>query len=276
MKKSKQRIKKSKTHNNNMQKTKLLLAILLFGILCTTVNAIEYQISAHSVQIQVATEGKDKVTEKFFINFPSSEAKIEFREKSSELGTSLEEWKQFNQAFIPGIGENILNKKISYNESDKSYLQISYELAEPIMATAKEADRMIEYSMKINYFNSFYKTGQWVIPEGTTISIELPAGAEIKKMAGPQSTITKNGSRQTINWQGYKTSNELAVNYILWKKMEPVIDLNEFTNFMTKTTPGQLGIGAIIIILVIIILERKKISGKIEEFVENNSIIKEE
>jgi hypothetical protein len=228
------------------------------------------------VLIQIATEGKDKVTEKFFINFPTNEAKIEFRQKSLELGTSLDAWKEFNPVFVPGIGENTLNKKISYNESDQSYLQLSYELGEPIMATSKEADRMIEYNMKINYFDSFYRTGQWVIPEGTTISIELPAGAEIKKTAGPQATITKNGARQVLNWQGYKTSNELTLDYIVWKKMEPVIDLNAFTTFMTKTTQGQILIVAIAVILIIIILKRKKIANKIEDFVETNSIIKEE
>ena len=144
------------------------------------------------------------------------------------------------------------------------------------MAKGKEATMMIEYNLKVNFFNNFYTAGQWTIPESTTISVELPPGAEIRDTVVPQATITTNGSRKIVNWQGYKRGNELTLNYILWKKITPVVDINAITSFLFKTQEGLILIVISIIVLIVIIMQRKKITHAIEEFVEKNSIIQEE
>ncbi|MFA6269309.1 MAG: hypothetical protein WCW13_04195 [archaeon] len=252
----------------------IIFAFLL--LLATMVHAIDYSIDNHTINVQISTDGKDNTIEKFFINFPTENAKIAFRDKSLELGTNLDEWTKFNPIFTPSLGQNTLNKKIAYTEGPQNYLQISYDLSEPLMAKGKETTMVTEYVLKVNYFNSFYQAGLWIIPDKTTINIELPPGAEIRDTVEPEATITTVGSRKIVAWNGYKSGNKLTLNYILWKKIDPVVDLNGLTAFLFKTQTGLILIGAIIIAIGAIIWKRKQIKEKIEEFTEKNSIIQEE
>lgn len=261
----------------NRQKALFLgLVLLLITLFLTNTFAATYPISNHTIQIQINSEGTDKVTEKYFIAFTDEKSKINFRNKSLELGTDLEAWKEYDASFVPTLDPNALNKKIAYVEGVESYLQISYDLSEQLMAKGKEATMMTEYNLKVNFFNSFYTAGQWTIPENTTINVELPPGAEIRDNVVPQATITSNGSRKIVNWQGYKRGNELTLNYILWKKITPVVDINEVTSFLFKTQEGLILILISIIVLIVLIMQRKKITHAVEDFVEKNSIIQEE
>ena len=70
--------------------------------------------------------------------------------------------------------------------------------------------------------------------------------------------------------------NRLTLNYVLWKKIDPVIDINAITNFLLKTQEGIILSLIIVLVLIAIIWQRKKISHALEEFVEKNSIIQEE
>jgi hypothetical protein len=254
----------------------LLLIILAFSVSAADTTTLGYKQTSHTITIQIATEGNDKVVEKFYISFQSDAEKVAFRNKSLELGTNLDSWKALNPIFAPSLGDNILNKKISYNEGEVSYLQISYDLFEPLMAKLKEATMATEYTIKVNYFDSFYHSGQWIIPENTTINIELPPGAELKDTAGLQTTTSTNISRKVISWKGYQTANELVMSYIVWKKMDPVIDINAITSFLFKTQEGLILLAIATIILIAIVLNRKKIYTVIEDFVEANSLLKEE
>ena len=240
------------------------------------VHAIDYSVTSHTIDIQIAGEGNDTVIEKFFVGFPNEVEKKAFRDNSLLLGTNIDEWKSFNQEFTTSLGQNTSNKKISYTEGEQNYLQISYDLAEPLMAKGKETTMVTEYLIKVNYFNAFYQAGLWIIPDNTKISIELPPGAEIRDTVEPQASITNAGSRKIVAWEGYKSGNRLTLNYIMWKKIDPVIDLNALTLFLFNTQEGMLLILIVIIAIVVIVWQRKKITQKIEEFVETNSIIKEE
>ncbi|MEI7961038.1 MAG: hypothetical protein WCI04_01765 [archaeon] len=250
----------------------LVMTMSFFG----TAHALDYQISQHTINVQISTDSKDTVVEKFFISFPNDTEKINFRENSLQLGTSIDEWKKLNTLFIPSFGENTQNKKIAYNEGDQSYLQISYDLTDTLMAKGKEATMLTEYSLKVNYFNSFYQAGLWTIPENTSINIDIPAGAEIRNAIEPQATTSKNGTRTVVTWQGYKSANKLSLTYVVWKKITPVIDLNATTNFLFKTQAGMLFLLAVVIILIVTAWQRKKIGAIIEDFVEKHSVIKEE
>jgi hypothetical protein len=255
------------------QKILLFLAILL---LIGFTNALTYYPAGHSITVQINTDGVDQVEEKYYVYFPQEKDKVDFREKSLELGTSLDDWKQFDPLFKPSFDPNALNKKITYTEGEQSFLQLSYDLSEPLMAKGKEATMMTEYTLKVNLFNNFYQAGLWIIPESTSISIELPPGAEVNDTIEPQSTTYLSGSRKVVNWQGYKQTNKLTLNYIVWKKIDPVVDLNGINTFLFKTQEGIILLLITAIILIAIVVKRKKIASKIEAFVEMNSIIKEE
>jgi len=259
-----------------MQITKKALLVIILLMAMTFAHAISYSLTSHEINIQIAGEGNDTVIEKFFIGFPNETEKKAFRDKSLVLGTNIEEWEKFNPEFKTSLGQNTSNKKISYTEGGQNYLQISYDLSEPLMAKGKETTMVTEYIVKANYFNSFYQAGLWIIPDNTKISVELPPGAEIRDTVEPQANITTLGSRKIVTWEGYKSGNRLTLNYITWKKIDPVIDLNAITLFLFNTQEGMLLILIVVIIIAVVIWQRKKIAQKIEDFVETNSIIKEE
>ncbi len=262
-----------------MKRTWVFLAlaiILLFAQTAFAAEVLNYSLSGHNINIQINPDGSDSVVEKFFITFKDDLAKAQFRDKSTALGTILEEWTKINPLFTPSLGDKSTNKQIAYTEGDQSYLQISYSLTEPLTAKGKEATMLTEYSIKVDYFNSFYQSGLWIIPEKTTISIELPPGAEIKGTIQPDAIISSSGARKVVNWAGYKSGNRLALNYVLWKKIEPVVDINAINTFLFKSREGMALIAIIIIILAGLVWQRKGIYGKIEDFVEKHSTIKEE
>jgi len=253
----------------------LILLLTNFAIAAEN-NSIDYTITEHNLNIQITSEGQDKIEEKFYIIFPTENEKIAFREKSLQLGTNLDNWKEFNKSFTPSLIENTINKKISYNEGEQNYLLLSYDLSETFMAKGKETNMLIEYIIKVNYFNSFYQAGLWIIPDNTKITIELPPGAEVRETIEPEATTTKQGNKTIITWQGYKSANKLALSYVLWKKIDPLVDLSAFNSFLFKTQTGQIIIAIIVLFIILIFWQRKKIVAIIEDFVEKNSLIKEE
>lgn len=252
--------------------------LLIFSIILLFLGsslAITYTVSEHSLNIQINNEN-DKIEERFYITFPNESSKLEFRENSIKLGTSLENWKLFDKLFTPSVVENTLNKKIAYNEGEQNYLSLSYDLSEPLMAKGKETNMLTEYLLKVNYFNSFYQSGLWIVPDNTKIIVELPAGADVRDAIEPEAITTKQGNKTIITWQGYKSANKLSLNYVLWEKMDPLVDLSAFNTFLFKTQTGQLVILVIVIIIGILFWQRKRIVEEIENFVEKNSLIKEE
>lgn len=254
-------------------------------IMATAFSAsIDYSITTHTINIQLGIQNTDTnapsidtVVERYYLYFASDADRITFREKSLELGTSVDEWKRFNPLFVSSLGENTINKKISYNEGgEENFLQISYTLPDTLMAKGKEAQMMVEYTLKVNYFNSFYQSGMWIIPEGTKITIELPPGAEVRETIEPQAEIITNGTRKNVVWNGYKSTNKLFLVFVTWKQITPVVDFGYVTNFLTKTEAGWAIIIGILALIVVLIWKRKIISSKIEGYVEKHSMIKEE
>lgn len=257
-----------------MKKFVFLLVLVLF---LGTVNAIDYSIWWHNVDIDVEAEGSAKVIERFHILFGTEEDQLEMRQLSINYGSNLSLWEDFDSKFKSNIGDaRAVNKKITYSEGDEIYLQIEYDLIDSLMALGKETSLVEEYSIKANYLNNFYESGLWVIPDNTTLTITLPAGAEIRDTIQPTAVINNIGSRKIITWTGYKSSNELRVSYFVWKKIDPIIDINKFTNFIFRTNEGLIILFIIAILIGALIWKRKIITEKIEKFVEDNTIIEED
>ena len=246
--------------------------ILLIGF----ASAQNYGIWSHNIEINIDADGFAQISEKFHLFFPTEADKLDFREQSNILGTNGTKWQEFNSAFVPTIGSsNIVSPKIAYNESDDSYLEITYSLSEPLMSKGKETALIEEYSIKAVYLNNLYRSGIWVIPDNTRLSIELPAGAEIKDNIEPQAEIITIGSKKIIFWEGYKSGNQLQVKYVIWKKINPIVDLNEFSYFLFRTSEGAIVILAILVVVGFIVWKRKAFASKIEKFVENNTKFEE-
>jgi hypothetical protein len=251
--------------------------IVLIVLSLTFVFAANYTVTKQTITLEINADGEALISERFYVTFPTEKDKVTFRNISSSTGSNLDEWKTFDSRFAPHISSNgIVNGKIAYNEGTESYLEISYELPEPLMAKGKETSMVAEYAIKANYFNNYYQAGIWIIPDNTTMTIILPPGAEIKDSIEPPSVITTTGSRKYITWDGYKSANRFTVNYILWKKVSPVVDIGSIITLLFKTTQGQILILIAAILVILILWKKKFITDKIETFVEENSKIEEE
>jgi len=254
---------------------KILILLLLLFILSFTF-ADTYTITFHTVNLEVDSEGFAQITERYYLDFPTVENKIAFREKSTELGYDPVNWTKFNPKFTTTIGSNnLVNGIISYTEGESNFLEIKYGLTDPIMERVQETNMVIEFSMKASYFNKLFEPPFWVIPDNTDIILELPPGASVKNSVEPKANVTNSGTKQFIVWKGYKSGGELKVNYVLWKKSDPVVDINALSNFLFRTKEGIITIIAGFVILLLLIWKRKRISNKIESFVENHTVIEE-
>ena len=255
-----------------------VLSIFLISLLLLTsfASAQNYGVWLHTIDIEVNSIGDAQISEKFNLYFPTEEDKLDFRNLSARFGSDIKAWQSFNPKFSPTIGSNnTVNGKIAYNEGGENYLELSYGLTDSIMAKGKENSLVAEYNIKANYFNALYESGLWVIPDNTQINIVLPPGAEVKDSIEPNAIVNKIGQKNVITWNGYKSANQLRVKYVLLRKINPLIDLSDFTNFLFRTNEGITVILVIIVIIGLVVWKRKKISGKIESFVENNTIITE-
>lgn len=253
----------------------IFLFILIFFL--GFVNSIDYGVWLHNIDIEINDEGNAQINEKFHLFFPNEDEKILFRENSKELGSNLDKWKNFDELFVPTIGmKNIVNGTIVYSEGEDNYLEISYGLADNLMVKGKETNFIQDYSIKANYLNKLYQSGLWIIPDNTRITFIFPPGAELNEGISPDAIIGNNGTKKTATWVGYKSANELKVKYVIWKKVNPIIDLNELNYFLFRTQEGLVVIFGIIILIGITIWKRNYFSSKIEKFVEDNTLFEED
>ena len=257
-----------------MKKIVLIILLLLTLSFCYSQT---YRITSHTVNIQVNTGGFSDIIERFYLYFPTEQDKIDFREKSTALGYELENWENFNPKFTSTVGSNNLtNGTISYNEGESNFLEIKYGLLDALMEKGQETSMVVEYSLKASYFNRLFEPPFWVIPDNTDITIELPPGASIKGTIEPEATITSSGTKQLVTWSGYKSGGKLIINYVIWKKADPVVDINAISNFLFRTTQGIITVIIGFLIILILLWKRKKITNKIESFVENHTVLIED
>jgi len=255
---------------------KKILFLILFLFILSFSFADTHIITFHTINLDVDADGFAQITERYYLYFPTQDDKLAFREKSTMLGYDPVNWTNFDPKFTTTVGSNNLTGGvISYADGEASFLELKYNLKDPLMEKVQETNMVIEFSMKASYFNKLFEPPFWVIPDNTNITLALPPGASVKNSVEPKASTTTIGTKQSIFWEGYKSAGELKVNYVLWKKSDPVVDINALTNFLFKTTQGIITIIIGIIILLLLIWKRKKISNKIENFVENHTVIEE-
>jgi hypothetical protein len=256
------------------------LGLVLFSLLIMSsavcAQSVSYTVWSHTIDITLDDEGNAKITEIFSLLFPTEQDKIDFRNMSKEFGTNLNRWEEFDTRFTNTIGKSSgIKKQIAYNEGTNTYLELKYELNEPLMAKGKETSFRKQYIVKANFFDSLYQSGLWVIPDGTVLSVLLPPGADIEEQIEPESQIINDFSRKKIIWEGYKSGNKFSLTYVLWKKIPPIVDLNKTISFLFRTPEGLAVLAIIGLSIVGILWKRKKITKSIEGFVEDNTIFDE-
>jgi hypothetical protein len=256
----------------------LIISTPVFSVPLAVQNfsgAINYSITSTDITLQVDASGYGSVVERFYLSFNSGDDRTAFREKSASLGTDTVAWATFNPEFSLKIGaNNQYNGRIFYSEADIPYLEISYDISDPVFVKTKESSISDEYELKANYFSNFFSSGLWIIPDNTTISFDLPPTAEVKQPISPDATTVFVGTKKLIVWDGYKSSNKISLNFVVLKKIS--IDLTSFSAFLFNNQIGNIVLGIIILFLAVAIIFHKKIVEMIESFVESNSKINEE
>ena len=249
-----------------LDKKILALAIMLF--FAANAAAQSYEITKHTIDIKVDQKGFARVTERFFLVFPNEFNLRVFRQTSEENGVSLLSWKSFDERIHTYIGEqkDIENAQVGFVENEEKYLEINYGLKNAIAHATAETTRRTEFKLKENFFREFLVGALWIIPDNTTIRIELPHQAEIQGTVKPDATIQGNG----IAFQGYKSSNVLEVKYRMWKQIAS-FDLQQA---IQEFLGSELMILLAIVVFAMAIMaytKRKEITQKIENYIVEHS-----
>jgi hypothetical protein len=254
---------------NSMQVRFFALGLALL-LLLSSASAQFYILDGHTVEIDVDSVGNAQISEKYFLRFQNEHQLADFRQAVSQIGVSLDGWREYDARIFPHIGleKNLVVSGISFVEEETSldFLEITYSLKEPIMEKKRETSRVIDFSLKTKFFNEFKDGPVWVIPEGTLISVQLPRGIEINGTAKPDALV--EGTK--VAWEGYATGNELFLEYSLFKQIAS-FDLSQLVAELMQSDLFLIVVVATAVVLGILFLKRKKISGKLEGYVISHS-----
>ncbi|MBN2067795.1 MAG: hypothetical protein JW744_04975 [Candidatus Diapherotrites archaeon] len=246
---------------------KLLIALI---VLLFSANAASqfYLISNHTIEITLDEEGNAQVNERFFLDFQNEWQLSDFRDTVKEIGVSLDAWKEYDARLHPYIGQDndISASKVSFIENSSNYLEISYSLTSSLMQKVKETSRVKEYSLKPKFFNNFLVGSLWVIPDDTTISINLPVGAELQPPVEPEAAI--NGSN--VTWSGYKNSNKLTLNYRAFKQIAS-FDFGQAVRELMQSNLFWVVIVAAIVVCAILFWNRRNLGARVENYIVEHS-----
>ncbi len=249
----------------------MLLAGLLLLASCS--QAQFYLLEKHEINISVNETGNAAVRERYFLFFQNEQQFVDFQQTKSEIGISIEGWRSYDSRIFPYIGQerDIEVRGISFNEDMGRLLQtleINYALKEPLMEKKMETSRVIEYGIKTKFFNQFLQGPFLVIPENTTIVIELPRGIKINEPVKPPALI--EGS--TVTWEGYVSvsGDEFDLGYSLFKQIAS-FDFRDFLQELVQSDLFLILVAFIAIASLIILVKRKSITNRVEHYIVEHS-----
>jgi len=249
---------------------KRALVLLAFLLLPAACSAQFYLLDSHTIEVNVDPVGNAQVTERYFLTFQNEQQLADFRQTVKEIGASLEGWRSYDSRIYPRIGQenDIVVSGISFieNANSPNFLEINYALKTPIMEKKSETSRVIDYSLRTKFFNDFVQGSLWVIPQGTSITLNIPKGAEIEGLVRPDATVEGN----TITWNGYVFGNELALNYRLFKQIAS-FDLNLAISELINSEWFWMAAPIAALIALLVLAKRKSISSRIESYIVEHS-----
>jgi len=229
-----------------------------------------YFLDSHVIEIDVDSVGNANVRERFFLQFQNEQQIASFRQVVSEIGASVDGWQAHDGRIFPHIGQRseIAVSGISFIENTDSldFLEINYSLNSPIMEKRSETSRVIDYGLKPKYFANFVEGSLWVIPEGTSIIVNLPRGIEIDLPVKPDAAVEGHA----VVWTGYVFGNKLELNYSLFKQIAS-LDLSRVLGELMQSGLFWILLIVAAVASVAVFAKRKAISGKIEAYLVEHS-----
>ncbi|MEM4598277.1 MAG: hypothetical protein QW400_01155 [Candidatus Diapherotrites archaeon] len=253
-------------------KAAILISFLILFFLISA-SALRYSIGDHYISITIDKEGNAKVTERFYLAFKTQEDIDAFTAKKTLLGNDITEWRKLDQNFTFHIGGESYVKKESVSvflnkEQQDHVLEIYYELKNRAVAIVSEESRIVTYKTNNWLFTPFIKGADYVIPEGTFITINLPKDAEIIESDEIFKYALVDRSPPRVKLQGLVSTGSLSFRYILVKGIAPQISISLSVKSLVDIvkenayTAGAFGVA----VVAVVYLFRKKISNVVTGF----------
>ncbi|MCX8190074.1 MAG: hypothetical protein N3F05_02480 [Candidatus Diapherotrites archaeon] len=251
----------------------VFLSAFLIMPFAISASVLRYSVGDHYISVNLDEEGNAKITERFYLAFKTQEDIDAFTAKKTLLGNDISEWRKFDPNFTFHIGGESYVKKESVSvflnkEQQDHVLEIYYELKNKAVGIVSEESRIITYKTSNWIFNPFIKGADYVIPEGTFITINLPRDAEIIESDEIFKYALVEKSPPKVKLQGLISTGNLSFRYVVIKGIAPQISVSIFVKGLADIIKENAYIfgSFVIALLVISYLLKDKISNSLIGF----------
>ena len=248
------------------------LILVFLAILAGSTAAL--QLNTHYIEINLDSEGKTQIIEKYEITFFSNLEIEQFKEKVAENSSSIDAWKVDYPFFYPRFAEAAGNKLdasfVTFDEEQRT-LTLEYYLEQPIALMQKDEPRATLWTISDSQFGAYIKQSLIIVPQNTIIRINLPSnGRAIPNDIPVEAAIQGN----SITISGI-TTNNLNIKYIIQKPLSPSFNSFQFVRGFFFQPSNYIYILLIGVVIVIVYWKRKIVASKIEKYIEEHSEIEQ-
>ena len=239
-----------------MRKILLLLFLLPLAYAAITPTSVY-------IEVFLNKEGFASVKERYVILFHDKNELNTFENLAKKLGDNFFLWRSSVEGLTYHLGKaytELRDITLSTRIVPPSlgYVILTYG----VQAADKIKDTPTYTEWIVQHFNFPEESGAKKIPDGYTLTIVLPPNAKLISYA-PEGEVRGN----VITWEGPLTTNDLFVRYLVPKppKAPSLVEL-----FTSLSFSSYFAI-AVLVVAVIVLVKRKTLAKKIEEYVVSNS-----
>ncbi len=246
---------------------KKICAIMLMLLLAHGAAALK--VDRLNVQISVDDQGFASVTENYTLGFISdfefSDFKLEAKKNASSLNAWESDYNFFGTHFAGPTGNTITSSAITFDETSRA-LTLGYGLEKKFARLQSSEQRSDTYTIQDTQLAAFNVAGTIVIPENTTITINLPVNSQVDASGLPDKVQVINGNQVLLN--GIQ-SNSINVQYSVSKSIAPsgIEIINGISNIYIFAP-------VIALLIIGIFAKREEIEKRIEDYLVDHSEIK--
>lgn len=251
-----------------MKKAILIFTMLLF---CASFS-IGYQITKKELTVQVNENGAGLFNEKYFLKFSDKQDSSSFDIAWKDNGNQWSKWATFDPEITPHFGNIETNYLTGVNYDNKNkILEFNYTIDNPVSKVSSEDSRAILWiaNSSILFQNLGYGT-VIAIPEKTTLTIILPANAELKTKDLPPAIQT---AKNILTLTKSTNSSNFSIQYTIPKPIAQITVFSEFFDWLKLTGLIYAIIAMLIALGIVGIVKRKEIVDKMENYIVSHSEI---
>ena len=244
------------------------LVLVFLAILAGSAAAL--QLNTHFIEINLDSEGKAQIIEKYELTFFSSLELEQFRGKVSENSSSIDAWKVDYPFFYPRFAEAAGNKLdasfVTFDEEQRT-LTLEYFIERPFATMQKDEPRATLWAIPDSQFGAYITQSLIIIPQNTIIRINLPSNGKALPNDIPAEQAIQGNS---ITVSGI-TTNNMNIKYVIQKPLSPSFNSFQFVRDFLFQPSNYIYTFIFVIVIVGIYWKRKIITSKIEKYVEEHS-----